>query len=380
MNDNNNFDENNEEIRNNISSESSKNSVSVKDLLKNQFALFLAAFFGFGFISPLSYVFGIYSSASIVGQLIRKPSPIAFAGTVLGFLLSLFASFSVESIFMLVFYLLPVIPLYICTLRCGKISVASYGGLYREDGGCTVFALNGYSKTVTAGVMSAVYFALFAFAFALSVIAVNGTFGIDSIKDYISSYMDLLYTASEELFSAMAATGEATIPTETIKQAIQTVYLLSVSFVVVLCFSCGYFSTVFLKMSLKSGKILDKVFPCGYKLQISFISAIVYILISTIHMLLSFGNDASMYFVFYNLKIILTHIFLAYGFERAMDFLEDRSELYGAYFKITAIIAALMLSMLLYTILPAVGALVILRNTMKAFKEKMNDNDRGDNE
>ena len=372
MNNNENFDEN----KNNIPSDSPKSNVRVKVYLKNQAALLLLSFLGFGYVSPLSYIFGVYSSASIVSQLILKPTPFVFAGTVLGFLLSLIKGFSVEGIFMLVFYLLPVIPLYVCTLRCGKVGVASYGGLYGENGERTQFALNGYSKTVMSGIMSGVYFALFAFAFILSVISVKGTFGIEAIKDYISSYMDLLYTSSEELYTAMAGASETAVPVETIKQAIQTFYLLSVSFVAVICFSCGYFSTIFLKMSLRASNVLDKVFPCGYKLQLSVVSAIVYIAVCTIHMFLSFGNDAAMYFVFYNLKIILTHIFLAYGFERAMSFLEDRSEMYGGYFKVTAIIAALMLSVLLYTLLPALGALSVVRKAMKAMKDKMNDNSR----
>ncbi len=378
MNHNDNFNEN----KNNISSDASKSSINAKEYLKNQTALFLAGFFGFSYISPLSYVFGIYSSASIVGQLIRKPSPFAFAGTLFGFLLSLFASFSAESVFMLVFYLFPVIPLYVCTLSCGKVKIFGYRGLYRENGESVEFMMNGYSKTVSAGVMSAVYFALFAFAFILSVIAFNGTFGIEAVKNYVNSYMDLLYSTSEELFASMSTTENAAdvIPVETIKQAIQTMYLLSVSLIAVLCFGCGYFSTVFLKMSLKSGKMLDKVFPCGYRFKISFVSAVVYVLIYTVHMFLSFGNDAAMYFVFYNLKIIITHIFLAYGLERAVDFIEERSEIYGAYFKITAIIAALMLSMLLYMLLPALGAFDVVRSTLKSSKEKTEEDDNEDDD
>ena len=154
-------------------------------------------------------------------------------------------------------------------------------------------------------------------------ISFKGTFGIEAVKDYVNSFMDLLYSASEEIIASMNTGVEEAVSTETIKQAIQTMYLLSVSFIAVLCFSCGYFSTVFFKMSLRSAGVLEKVFPCGYKLKISFVSAVVYILICTFHLFLTFGNDAEMYFVFYNLKIIITHIFLAYGFERAMEFLEE---------------------------------------------------------
>ncbi|MBE6551097.1 MAG: hypothetical protein E7665_03055 [Ruminococcaceae bacterium] len=383
MNHNDNFDENKNTVSSDpaeIHRDAVKSNVDMKEYLKHQVSLLLLAFFGFGYISPLSYVFGIWSSASIVSRLIRKPSPFVFAGTLIGFVLSLFKSVSTESIFMLLFYLLPVIPLYLCTLRCTGVKISGYKGFCGENGVLTEYKPNDYSKTLTAGVMSAVYFALFAFAFALSVISFKGTFGIEAVKDYVNSFMDLLYSASEEIIASMNTGVEEAVSTETIKQAIQTMYLLSVSFIAVLCFSCGYFSTVFFKMSLRSAGVLEKVFPCGYKLKISFVSAVVYILICTFHLFLTFGNDAEMYFVFYNLKIIITHIFLAYGFERAMEFLEERSEVYGGYFKVTAIIAALMLSMLLYSILPPLGVLYIIRNTMNSLKKKFEDGADDDDE
>ena len=123
-----------EEMKNGIGSEQPDRRRLMKKILLYQAALFLLAFLGGTLGGLLPFIFGIVSSGITVYLLLLRPTPLAFAGGLLGHTVSMIVGFSYNSVMMLIFYLAPVLPLFITVLRCGGKKLSEYRGLFSGEG------------------------------------------------------------------------------------------------------------------------------------------------------------------------------------------------------------------------------------------------------
>jgi len=366
-----------EEMKNGIGSEQPDRRRLMKKILLYQAALFLLAFLGGTLGGLLPFIFGIVSSGITVYLLLLRPTPLAFAGGLLGHTVSMIVGFSYNSVMMLIFYLAPVLPLFITVLRCGGKKLSEYRGLFSGEG-IEEFASSPASRRTSALMCSLVYFLLFLLMIGADVIAFSGVLTLESIKNYATAVIGSVYDTTVEMYLA-AGIAEDAVPKEMIEQAIQLIYLLSVAFGAMICLSCGYGITVVLNRVLKTNGIKRYVFPEGYDLQLSAVSAFVFIGVLLAYTFSSVDGNAAVYVAAYNLKIIFTHIFMVYGFSRLLQRIGKLEERYGSYFRLAAIVVIIMLSGLIYTVLPIYGAYVLLRDKASRLARVSSENEEDDN-
>ena len=190
-----------EEMKNGIGSEQPDRRRLMKKILLYQAALFLLAFLGGTLGGLLPFIFGIVSSGITVYLLLLRPTPLAFAGGLLGHTVSMIVGFSYNSVMMLIFYLAPVLPLFITVLRCGGKKLSEYRGLFSGEG-IEEFASSPASRRTSALMCSLVYFLLFLLMIGADVIAFSGVLTLESIKNYATAVIGSVYDTTVEMYLA----------------------------------------------------------------------------------------------------------------------------------------------------------------------------------
>ncbi|MEA4831316.1 MAG: hypothetical protein VB118_01710 [Oscillospiraceae bacterium] len=315
--------------------------------------LFFLAFAGVIKYGVLTYIFASLSVGLLAAMTVLRFTPVNLIGTLLGLITAGIFNFSPMIFAAAVLYIFPFIPLCICVRRSA-------------------------GRGITALLTSAAFLLSLGVMLCVDVIMTKGSLSIQSfsgyfsdiayaLSEYITTIYKQYYTLLEENTSAGALDALklneiASSAEEFSKQIISQVYFSSVAAVSVICLALGYASTYILRTHLLKSNMLLSRFRDGWKLSLSLASAIVLFASSVAAVLFTLDSSPVIYVTALNIRIIMSSIYLVYGFNVLCSYISKREEVLGGYFKVTAIIMMILFCSSIYIVLPVIGFIAVVSN------------------
>ena len=267
-------------------------------MLALQAVTFAAALYSGITASFLSVVLAAFCCAVITCELMRRPSPIPFAGVLLGFVAAGVISFSPFVLILPVMFVLPAVAMYIMLIK-------------RRD------------RTVTAAVASVGYLIGFVLVIVVLVILNKGGFSLALLRQVIDDIIESLSASFREMNSAYAESG-LVINEQLFNNILKSAVVSLPGMIIALCFAAAYLQSFIVRIVLSKNGILDLLYRDGWLPKASFVTACVFVLTYIIGLFAGDNVFHPFFITVTNINAVLQVLFGVVGFSTVLSFAKSR--------------------------------------------------------